>query len=140
MARIGQGTLLQTSTDGVVYTTIAELTEIGEIALGEGDDVDVTSHDSPDGYRQYTRGLVDTAEITFTGNWTGGASQLNAINKILAGPTTVLDYIKVVLPSSLGTFTSRGYVKTTAINPQLDDKIEFNGSLKLSGKPTLTVP
>jgi hypothetical protein len=140
MARIGQGTLLQHSTDGVSYTTIAKLTEIGEVGIGEGDDIDTTNHQSPDGFREFARGLVNAGEIPFTGNWEGAASQQLPATGISSGPTTDLDYFKVVFPDNLGTWTGRGYWKTFAINPQLDDTMEFSGSVKVSGKPTFTVP
>lgn len=144
MARIGQGTQLRHSVDGVNYTAIAELTEIGEFGLGEGDDIDTTSHDSPAGFRQFTRGLIDAGEITVSGNWLASASQLlpvsGANTGITLGPNSVNDYFEIVLPSSLGTWRGRGYWKSFNINPQLDDLLGFAGSIKVSGNPTFTVP
>jgi hypothetical protein len=144
MARIGQGTILSQSSDGVNYTAIAELTEIGEFGVGEGDDIDVTNHDSPDGFREFTRGLVDAGEISFSGNWKGSASQALAMSGqntgITLGPTSVNDYFKIILPANLGTWTGRGYWKSFNLNPQLDDLLEFSGSVKISGKPAFTIP
>lgn len=140
MARIGQGTILSHSTDGVSYTPIAKLTEIGEIGVGEGDDIDTTNHQSTDGFREFARGLVDAGEISFTGNWEGDASQKLPADGILAGPTTVLDYFRVEFPDNLGTWDARGYWKSFNVNPQLDDTMEFTGAVKISGKPTFVVP
>ncbi len=140
MARIGQGAQLQYSTDGVTYTSVAELTEIGEFGVGEGDDIDTTSHDSLNGFRDFTRGLIDPGEISFSGNWVGASSQQVPSADILAGPTTTLAYFKVILPSNLGTWTGRGYWKSFNVNPQLDDLLEFSGAVKVSGKPTFNVP
>lgn len=140
MARIGQGSVLSHSTDGVSYTPIAKLTEIGEVGVGEGDDIDTTNHDSPDGFREFARGLVDPGEISFTGNWEGSASQQLPVTDILTGPTTVLDYFRVVFPDSLGTWDARGYWKSFNVNPQLDDTMEFSGAAKISGKPAFVVP
>lgn len=143
MARIGQGTQLQHSTDGVSYTTIATLTEIGEFGLREADDIDVTNHDSPDGYREFTRGLVDAGDISFTGQWNAAASQqlpmTGANTGITTGPTSTLDYFKIVLPDTLGTWTGRGYWKSFVLNPQMDDLLEFSGSIKVSGKPSFEI-
>lgn len=122
------------------YTTLAELTEIGEFGVGEGDDIDVTHHQSPDGYRQFTRGLMDAGEITFSGNWIAAASQQLPATGLLSGPTTTEDYFKIILPASLGTWTGRGYWKSWMLNPQLDDLLEFSGSIKVSGKPAFVVP
>lgn len=140
MASIGYGTLLQHSTDGVSYTTIGKNTEIAEFSIGEADDVDTTNHDSPNGHREFIRGLVDAGEISFTGNWEAAASQQTPITRLQSGPTSTLDYLKVVLPNSLGTWLTRGYFKSFALNPQLDDKIEFSGTWKVSGKPVFSVP
>lgn len=137
---IGQGTLLQHSTDGVSYTTIATLIEIGEISMGEADVVDITNHDSVNGYRDKIRGLIDAGEISFTAIWSGAASQLTAITRLVTGPTSTLDYIKVTFPSSLGTWTARGFFKNAALNPQLDDTIQLTGAIEVSGKPTFSVP
>lgn len=140
MARIGQGTLLQYSTDGVTYTTIAELSEIGDVSFGEADDIDVTTHDSPDGHREFIRGLIDAGEISFTGIWEAAASQQTPITRLQTGPTSSLDYIKVIFAGSLGTFTARGYVKNASLNPNLDDKMELSGAIKISGKPVFVIP
>lgn len=136
---IGYGTQLRYSTDGVTYTTIARVTELGEFSFGEFDDVEITALDSPDRYREYMRGLGDGGEIEFTAIWTADPSQRDLIDRLLAAPST-LDYIQIVLPNGLGTFSCRGYIKASSINPQLDDRIEFSGTIKVSGKPQFTVP
>lgn len=143
MARIGQGTTLEHSTDGVTFTAIATLTEIGAFGLGEADDIDVTNHDSPDGYREFTRGLVDAGDISFSGQWNAAASQqlpmTGSNTGITTGPTSTLDYFRIVLPASLGTWEGRGYWKSFTVNPQMDDLLEFSGSIKVSGKPTFVI-
>lgn len=140
MANIGYGSLLQHSTDGVSYTTIGKLTTIGEVTIGEADVVDVTNHDSVNGHREKIRGLIDAGTIDFTGNWEAAASQQTPITRLQTGPTSTLDYVKVVFPNSLGTWTARGFFSAFKLNPQLDDKIEFSGTIAISGKPTFTVP
>lgn len=136
---IGYGTQLQYSTDGVTYTTIARIVEIGDVSLGEFDDVEVTALDSPDPFREYRRGLGDAGEIEFTGIWTADPTQRDLADRLLAAPN-VNDYIKIVLPDGLGTFSCRGYIKAVSITPPLEDRIEFSGTIKVSGKPTFNVP
>lgn len=140
MANIGSGAQLQLSTDGVSYTTIGKLTTIGDITIGEADTIDATTYDSPNGHREKIRGLIDAGSIDFTGNWEGSASQVAPITRLQTGPTSTLDYIKVVFPNSLGTWTARGFVGSLKISPPMDDKIEFSGTLEISGKPTLNIP
>ena len=142
MSRIVQGTILAHSTDCVIYTDLVELTEVGEFGLGEADDIDTTTHDSADGYREFTRGLVDAGEITFSGNWIADSSQelpaTGSNTGISTGPTTTLDYFRITLPDSLGVWAGRGYWKSWRLNPQLDGLMTFAGSIKVSGKPTFT--
>ena len=140
MASIGSGAQLQLSTDGVSYTTIGKLTTIGDITIGEGDNIDATTYDSPNGHREKIRGLIDPGSVDFTGNWEGSASQIAPVTRLQVGPTSTLDYIKVVFPNSLGTWTARGFVGSLKISPPMDEKIEFSGTLVSSGKPTLAVP
>ena len=140
MANIGYGTLLQHSTDGASYTTIAKLDSIGAISIGDADDIDTTNHDSANGHREFIRGLVDAGEIPFAGNWEAAASQQTVVTRLQTGPTSTLDYLKVVFPNSLGTWIARGYFKSMEIDPQFDDKIQFSGVYKVSGKPTFSVP
>ncbi len=86
------------------------------------------------------RGLLDAGEIPFTALWEAAASQQTMITRLQTGPTGILDYLKVVFPESLGTWTARGYIKDAKLNPQLDDTLELTGAIKISGKPTFVVP
>lgn len=137
---IGLGTELQVGDGGSpeTFAPIARLTSIGEISM-DADDVDVTAYDSPDGFREYIRGLVDAGEIPFTGIWTADATQQAAFTDILGGPGQANKNYKVVFPGSLGEFACSGYIKSVGLNPQLDNRIEFSGTIKVSGKPTFTV-
>ena len=136
---IGYGTTLEVSSDGgITWTAIAKLTSIGEVSI-EADDVDVTAYDSPNGFREYIRGLADAGELEFTGVWIADTTQTQVVNDLLGGPGGALKDYRITLPGNLGTFECRGYVKGWSLNPQLEDRIEFSGTLKLSGAPTMTV-
>lgn len=141
MPRIGHGTLLQYGDGGSpteVFTTIARLVTIGEFG-GDVDDIDITNHDTVDAVREYTRGLAEPGEVPITGIWLGSASQLKVFSEVYAGIGPNENF-KIVLPNSMGIFTFSGYIGGFRVNSQLDNRIEFSGRIKLSGKPTLTMP
>lgn len=62
------GTQLQYGDDGSGWTTIAEVTAIHGPGL-KRDMIDVTSHDSIDGWREFVAGLADGGEVTFDINF-----------------------------------------------------------------------
>lgn len=135
---LGQGTLLQVDR-GSGYATIAHLTEIGEFRP-ERDDVEVTTHQSTAGWRQFRGGLVDPGELDFTGVWTADASQTALMDDLLAGVDVDNVYpYRIVLPRGLGTFTCDGYLRNVGINPQMEGRLEFSGALKWTGAAEFAV-
>ena len=131
---IGLGTTLSYSTDGgTTWLPVARLTDIGDIGFGEADAVDVTGYDTPTRTREKIKGLEDAGEVDLTGIWTADARQ----QAVMA----LDDVIKwqIVLPNSLGEIELDGYFTSFTITPQLEDRIEWSGTLVISGKPTLTV-
>lgn len=132
--RIGQGTLLAVSADGgAIWTNIARIETIGEFNMGETEDIEITTHDSLGGFKEYIGGLADTGELEFSGVWTADATQ-----RSLAGLRGLMRDWRVTLPGGLGAWRSRGYVKVLNVNPQREDRIAFSCTLKLTGVPTLT--
>lgn len=137
--RIGQGALLQVET-GVpgVFETIASISEIGELG-GDVDDIDITTHDTSAPVREYTRGLAEPGEIAFTGVWIADPTQFSLFDKVFAGLVPNENF-KVVLPDAMGVAAFSGYVGGFKINPQLEDRIEFTGRIKMSGPWTFALP
>lgn len=134
MERIGQGTILAVSSDGgTVWSNIARLETIGELPRGEVDDIEITNHDSPGNFKEYVAGLGEAGELEFTGIWIADATQ-----RATSGILGLLRDWRVTLPGGLGVWRCRGYLKSLSINPQREETIQFTGTLKLSGVPTLT--
>lgn len=139
--RVGHGTLLQVGNgDGPpeTFTTIARLTEIGEFG-GDVDDVDITNHDNAEAVREYVRGLAEPGEVNFTGIWIADATQFDIHNKSFEGIVPNENY-RVVLPDDMGIAEFSGYVGGFRINPQMEDRIEFSGRIKISGSFTFMLP
>lgn len=139
--RIGQGTLLQVGDGGTpteAFTTIARLSEIGELG-GDVDDIDITNHDTAFPVREYIRGLAEPGEMSITGIWIADATQFDLFEKVFAGLVPNENY-RLVLPDDMGVAEFAGYVGGFRLNPQLEDRIEFTGRIKMSGPWTLTLP
>lgn len=61
---LGQGTLLEKDKDGMGdWRVIAKCKSISGPSF-EADEIDVTTHDSAGGFREFIRGLVDPGEIS----------------------------------------------------------------------------
>lgn len=135
---LGHGTTLQVDR-GAGYITLAYLTEIGEFKP-ERDDVEVTNHQSTLGFKEFRPGLIDPGSLDFTGVWDAEATQTPFFDDIVAGVTTSNVYTyRIVLPRGLGTFTCSAYLKAFGINPAIDGRIEFSGSLKWTGQATFAI-
>ena len=138
---IGLGTKLEYTDDPegdpVEWNEIARLTEIGEIEFGEVDEVDVTGYDTPTRTRETIAGLADAAELDITGVFTADESQAKL--EELHGDGTVKTW-KVTLPDDIATIEFDAYVANFNITPQLEDRIEFNATLQISGRPELEIP
>lgn len=127
------GTIFSATIDSVL-TPIAELTTITGLQL-ESDDIDVTSHDSTDKYREYVQGLKDAGEVELEGNFINDSSQV-ALKTLFDAGTVVA--MTISFPSSAGLWSFNGYVKGFTTEAPYDDKLSFTGTIKVTGKPTLT--
>lgn len=115
-------------------TTVAELTNIS-LPNYNSDDIDVTTHNSADYFREFIKGLTDAGEITLEGyfNYTDYQTVYDALGTLslysatIAMPTT---------PSETQ-WLANVYVKTLEGGAPFDDKVDFNASCKITGKPTL---
>ncbi len=116
---------------------IAELTNIGGPRLS-ADTIDVTSHDSADGYREFVSGLKDGGEVTIEGNFIpGNAGQAALVDDLDDGSK---DEYTITLPAVMATtWTFNAVVTAFECSAPYDDKASFTATLKISGKSTLGV-
>jgi hypothetical protein len=103
------------------------------------DILDVTNHDSPDGFREFIAGVIDGGEVSIEGNFIAGDSggQI-AFHTDLQSGTGRTAWL--ILPMSVGaawTFSAlgSGFEKSY---PH-DNKLSVSGTLKVNGKPSLYV-
>lgn len=120
-----------------VFTSIAEITELKPPQMSR-DEIDVTSHSSSDGYREFIAGLRDGGEVTFQANWLPTNSTHDATTGLLETfNDNVTHNWKIVLPNTLATITFSGFL--TAFEPDLplEEQGQLSGTIKVSGKPTV---
>lgn len=118
---------------------IAELIKIGGISI-KRDMIDVTTHQSASGYEEVIPGIIRTGSIALEGNFYPGdtSGQIGLQADLDAG---TLQSFVTSLPSSTGTtLTFTAYVEEFAVGEaDINGKIPFSASLKISGKPTLGI-
>jgi len=120
------------------YQKVLELSSIGGVSQTAGT-IDVTSHDSSDGFKEYIAGLRDGGEVAIEGNFisTDANGQIAFHTDIQAGTKR---YAYIVFPMALGG-SQEFYAIATGFSlaQPIDDKLGVSGSLKLSGKPPMYI-
>ena len=140
-AVFGYGAKLQISdmATEATFTDVAEVEGLSGPSLS-ADEIDVTTHDTADGYREFIQGLKDAGDLSIEGNFiptedthkeAGDASLLASYN---SGDLT--DF-KLVFPDANNTeWEFSAIVTGFEVDIPVDEKMTFSCTLKLSGKPT----
>ncbi len=135
MAKRALGTKLQIGTDNPV--TVAGLTSIGGLDLS-ADTIDVTTLDSDGAYREFIAGFKDAGEVSLEGYLeleTGkGQKELYDLFEIGAE-----EQFTILFPNNMGSWQFKGVVTGFSTSADLEDPLSFSATIKVSGKPTLTV-
>ncbi len=119
------------------FTSIAEITELTPPSMSR-DDIDVTSHSSPDGYREFIAGMRDGGEVSFKANWL----PTNATHDFTTGlGETFNDNVthnwKIILPDSVVAISFAGFLTAFETDTPLEEQATLSGTIKVSGKPTI---
>jgi predicted secreted protein len=120
-------------TIATVLTPIAELTTITGLEV-TADEIDVTSHESADGFREYVGGLRDAGSVSIEGNFIGDASQEALLTLLKSGD---ISDMTIVFPDSTATWTFKGFVTAFSTDAPMEDKLSFSATIKVTGVPTL---
>lgn len=134
------GTLLKRGDGGSpeTFTTVAEVLSITGPGL-TSDIIDVTNHDTSNGFREFIMGLQDGGEFQFSINYIPTNSTHNATTGLLdAFEDKERGNWKLVFPDgATTTWTFQAVVRTVAIRAPIDGQLTADVTLKISGKPTL---
>lgn len=120
-------------------TAVAEVTSISGPGLS-ADVIDMTSHDSTTGYREFVQGLKDGGEVSFDIIYVpAGVTHKNASGGLLwyyeQGGTA---QHSIVFPdSATTTWTFDAFVTNFEVGAPIDDKLSASVTIKVTGKPTL---
>lgn len=133
------GTLLKRGDGGgpEVFTTIAEVRSITGPGLTT-DTIDVTNHDTSQGYREFISGLQDGGEFSFDINYIpSNATHNNTTGLLRAFDQKTINNYRLVFPDAT-TWNFRGLVRQVSITAPIDGQLTASVAVKVSGKPTLT--
>ncbi len=134
------GTLFKRATTlspGNVFATIAGVTNISGPSRSR-ETLDVTAHDSPDGYMEFLGGLRDGGEVSLDINYDPAETTHDLDDDF--EDDTPRNYQIVLLPGTDDEWTWAFAAVMTGLEDEFpyDDKMQRTVTLKISGKPTLT--
>lgn len=134
MAERALGTKLQIGKTSPV--TVAGLTSIGGLDVS-ADTMDVTTLDS-EGWREYLQGLKDGGEVPLEGylELKAGKGQKELYDLLDSGEA---EDFTILFPKNMGSWQFKGVVTAFSTSADLEDPLAFSATIKVSGKPTLTV-
>ena len=129
------GTKLQIGKETPV--TVARVSSIGGLELS-ADTIDVTTLESSGGYREFIAGFKDAGEVAIDGYFvpTIGKGQKELYELYENGNE---EDFTIQFPNDMAKWEFKGIVVGFSTSADLEDPLAFSSSIKVSGKPTLTV-
>lgn len=113
---------------------VGHLTSVGEIGI-ESEEMDVTTHDSVDDFKEYEAGSKDAGEVSIAGLLKSPDNFEKLL--VLANSREVCDW-EVDYPSG-HKWTFKAFVKSLKDNEKTVDGLAgFTATLRISGAPTFT--
>ena len=120
------------------YNRILEMLSISG-PLESCDTIDVTSHDSPDNYREFVAGPASGGEVSIEGNLIVGdeLGQMKFYTDLQAGAKKTA---WIVMPMAVGaSLLFDAIAKSFSPSTPYEDKIGVSATLQVTGKPALYV-
>ena len=133
MATGAYGTIFKFTPSGGAQTTVGKLTSIGKLSP-DSEEIDVTTLDSPGGYRQYIQGYRDAGSITLEGFHDSGDAGQTALRT--AYDNGKAGTAQIEFPDG-ATASFSAYVKSYTLGAaEVDGAVGFGAQLRISGKVT----
>ena len=119
------------------FTTVAEITSLSGPALTQ-ETIDVTSHDSSNGWREFIGGLKDAGEVSATLNYLPtNATQNDSAGLIyVLGQGTLKNWQMVFADASSRVVAFAALVTAVSITSAIDAQATAEVTLKISGELT----
>jgi len=136
MALKGFGTLLQVedSPGAGTYTTIGGVRDISGPTF-EAEEIDVTDHDSANGFREYLQGLKDAGELTAEINFEPDVTLHDQLFDDLVAGTTREYRIRLAQMGTPYNLTFDAFVKSMPNNFPVGQQVTANLTLRITGAP-----
>ncbi len=116
--------------------TIGALTSIGEITP-DSEELDATTLDSQDGYREFLQGFKDSGEVTLSGYYDKTDDGQQAL--ITGYGNGEVKAVVITFPNATGGATFQAYVKSFTLGAaDVDGIVGFGATLRISGVVTAT--
>lgn len=130
-----QGTTLKFTPDGGTQVNVGRLTSVGEIQP-EAEEIDITTLDSTDGYREFMQGFRDSGEVQLSGYHDGADAGQSALREAFASGKS--GAFVVTFPDGC-TVTFSGFVRSHTIgSAEVDGAIGFGAVVRISGPVVVT--
>lgn len=140
MAKVNSfGTALQYEdpNNAGTYITVAQAKDISGPERTTSD-IEVTTHDSANAYREYLPGLKDGGNISFDLEFDPADSASQAELQTLMEDRTVLNWRLVFPNSDSSRFDFAGFINSFSAEAPVDGSLTASVGIKITGKPTLT--
>lgn len=137
MPTLGIGTLLKRGDGGnpETFTTVPNVKSISGPST-ENDEVDITTHSSTGGYREFVTTLSDPGTVEFDMIYEPTDTQHIGIRTDFNNKTK--RNWQIVLPGAAQTISFAAYVQAMPLEFPTDDVITMKVTLRLSGPPTFS--
>lgn len=118
---------------------VAALNNIGGVEINV-DTVDVTTHDSEGGFKEFLPGLLDAGEVPISGFF-DPADTLGQQVMLTDAMARAIKACIITFPvSTKATWTFDGLITSIKIgDTPTDDGIPFSATVKISGKPVFAI-
>jgi predicted secreted protein len=130
MAYLGYGSLIKQDDGGGTYITIPGVSNINEDG-GNVDQVEITTSDSPDGYREFMSGLKTGGQVTFDMLDLPQDTQQKALRAKKDAGTT--DSYKIVHSDGVTEGTFDAQVESMPRSLPTDSKATIRVALRITG-------
>lgn len=124
---------------GTSYTTLGHVKDMSGPTISRGT-IDITDHDSPNGYREFFGGLVDPGEMTFQIGLDHTATAHSGLYASFDSSTEVPWSWQVTFNTFSGTYKWEfdGFITGLTAGAPLEGQNIWDLTIKITAKPTLT--
>jgi len=118
------------------FTDIAEITDLTAFDMNR-DVIDLTSHNSANGYREKMGGLRDAGSLGIKANWLpNNVTHFETTGIMAKFNADTLSNWKIILPGSIATFSFAGFASAIKGGTPLDAQGTLEFTVTISGKVT----